>query len=209
MLSSSTFAGAIGASAEPEHQRPFGGRCEQEDISTAPQEPPANPRFPQAHEVALRARGDPPSTAQGSPPAHRIRLEEVGHALGAAAVVERRRERFPGAARVRRRPEYLAIQNRGRRVVGPHLLLFALPAAVPVPASGGGRLGVTVSKKVGNAVLRNRVKRWIRDCFRRRRPEFPPGLDLVVVARPPAAKADHGVVCNELASLARRLRGAA
>ena len=124
--------------------------------------------------------------------------------MGAAAVVERRRERFPGAARVRRRPEYLAIQNRGRRLVGPNLLLFALPGAVP----GGGRLGVTVSKKVGGAVLRNRVKRWIRDCYRRRRPEFPSGLDLVVVARPPAAKADHGAVCNELASLARRLRGA-
>jgi ribonuclease P protein component len=123
--------------------------------------------------------------------------------LGAAAVVERRRERFPSAARVRRRVEYLAIQNRGRRLVGPNLLLFALPAL-----PGGGRLGVTVSKKVGGAVLRNRVKRWIRDCYRRRRPEFPPGLDLVVVARPPAAQADHRAVCNELASLARRLRGA-
>ena len=67
---------------------------------------------------------------------------------------------------------------------------------------------MTVSKKVGNAVLRNLVKRWIRDCYRRRRSEFPPGLDLVVVARPPAAKATHGAVCNELASLARRLRGA-
>jgi ribonuclease P protein component len=120
--------------------------------------------------------------------------------LGAAVVAERRRERFPRAARVRRRPDYLTIQNRGRRLVGPNLLLFALP--------GGGRLGVTVSKKVGGAVLRNRVKRWIRDCYRRRRPEFPPGLDLVVVARPPAASADHGAVCNELTSLARRLRGA-
>jgi ribonuclease P protein component len=118
-------------------------------------------------------------------------------ALGAAVVQEGRRERFPRAARVRRRVEYLAIQNRGRRVSGPNLLLFARP--------GEGRLGVTVSKKVGGAVLRNRVKRWIRDCYRRRRPEFPRGLDLVVVARPPAAAADHGAVCRELASLARRL----
>jgi ribonuclease P protein component len=185
-----------------ENLRSFGGRREQEDISTASQEPTAYPRFSQAHEVALGARGDSPPSAQGSPTAHRLRLEEVGSALGAAAVVERRRERFPGAARVRRRPEYLEIQNRGRRVVGPNLLLFALPFAVP----GGGRLGVTVSKKVGGAVLRNRVKRWIRDCYRRRRPEFPRGLDLVVVARPPAARADHDAVCNELASLARRLR---
>jgi ribonuclease P protein component len=204
MLSTSTFVGAGGASLQQENQRPFGGRREQEDISTASQEPNAYPWFSQAHEVALGARDHSPPAAQGSPAAHRLRLEEVGHALGAAAVVERRRERFPGAARVRRRPEYLEIQNRGRRLVGPNLLLFALPGA----DAGGGRLGVTVSKKVGGAVLRNRVKRWIRDCYRRRRPEFPPGLDLVVVARPPAAKADHGAVCNELASLARRLRGA-
>jgi ribonuclease P protein component len=121
--------------------------------------------------------------------------------LGAAAVAERRRERFPLAARVRRRPEYLAIQNRGRRLVSPHLLVFAL--------AGGGRLGVTVSKKVGGAVLRNRVKRWIRDCYRRRRSQFPAGLDLVVVARPPAAGADHGIICSELAALARKLRAGA
>ncbi|HEY6477443.1 MAG TPA: ribonuclease P protein component [Polyangia bacterium] len=119
--------------------------------------------------------------------------------MGAAAVGERRRERFPRAARVRRRPEYLAIQNRGRRLVSPNLLVFALP--------GGGRLGITVSKKVGDAVLRNRVKRWIRDCYRRRRPEFPAGFDLVVVARPPAARADHDTVCGDLTSLARRLAG--
>jgi ribonuclease P protein component len=124
--------------------------------------------------------------------------------LGAAAVGERRRERLPRAARVRRRVEYLLIQNRGRRLVSPHLLLFVLPG---VP--GRGRLGITVSKKVGGAVLRNQVKRWIRDCYRRRRPEFPAGLDLVVVARPPAAHADHHVVCGELASLARRLKGTA
>jgi ribonuclease P protein component len=117
--------------------------------------------------------------------------------LAAAVVPERRRERFPRAARVRRRKDYLAIQSRGRRVAGPNLLLFAL--------AGGGRIGITVSRKVGGAVLRNRVKRWIRECFRRRRGDFPGGLDLVVVARPPAAAASHAVVCTELASLARRL----
>jgi ribonuclease P protein component len=110
---------------------------------------------------------------------------------------ERRSERFTRAARVRRRKEYLAIQNAGRRVAGPNLLLFAL--------SGQGRIGITVSKKVGGAVLRNRVKRWIRECYRRRRPDFPSTLDLVVVARPGAAAASHAVVCNELAALARRL----
>ena len=83
-------------------------------------------------------------------------------------------------------------------MVGPHLLLFAL--------AGGGRIGITVSRKVGGAVLRNRVKRWIRECVRRQRPEFTPTLDLVIVARPGAAEASQAGVCRELTALARRMK---
>jgi ribonuclease P protein component len=128
--------------------------------------------------------------------------------LAPAVAPDRRRERLPRAARVRHRTDYLAIQNRGRRVAGPHLLLFALAGpSSEGPESGQGRqgrIGITVSKKVGNAVVRNRVKRWIRECYRRRRPQFPARLDLVVVARPAAAAASHAVVCLELTTLVRR-----
>jgi ribonuclease P protein component len=134
--------------------------------------------------------------------------------LAPAVAPDRRRERLPRAARVRHRTDYLAIQNRGRRVVGPNLLLFALPGASSASSEGPegrigrqgrqGRIGITVSKKVGNAVVRNRVKRWIRECYRRHRPQFPTRLDLVVVARPPVAAASHAVVCRELTTLVRR-----
>lgn len=117
-----------------------------------------------------------------------------------AVATERRRERLPRAARVRRRPEYLEIQNRGRRAGSAHLLVFALP--------GTGRLGVTVSRKVGGAVQRNLVKRWIRECFRRSRERFPGSLDLVVVARPGAAGARQESICRELTSLAGRFGAA-
>jgi ribonuclease P protein component len=118
-------------------------------------------------------------------------------AAGSAGTAEQRRERFPRAARVRRRADYLAIQNRGRRVSGANLMLFAL--------AGNGRIGITVSRKVGIAVVRNRVKRWIRDCWRRSRADFPGHVDMVVVARPSAAAADHAGICRELSALARRL----
>ena len=100
---------------------------------------------------------------------------------GSAGSAERRRERLPWATRVRRRTDYLAIQNRGRRVSGTHLMVFSL--------AGSGRMGITVSRKVGGAVVRNRVKRWIRECYRRRRTEFPAQVDFVVVARSEAGQA--------------------
>jgi ribonuclease P protein component len=125
--------------------------------------------------------------------------------LAPAVAPDRRRERLPRAAHVRHRTDYLAIQNRGRRVAGPNLLLFALAGASSEGQEGRqGRIGITVSKKVGNAVVRNRVKRWIRECYRRGRPQFPARLDLVVVARPAAAAASHAVVCRELTTLVRR-----
>ena len=81
-------------------------------------------------------------------------------AAGSAGSAERRRERLPRAARVRLRSDYLAIQNKGRRLNGTHLMLFA--------RAGTGRMGITVSRKVGGAVVRNRVKRQLREAYRAR-----------------------------------------
>jgi ribonuclease P protein component len=104
---------------------------------------------------------------------------------------------------VRKRPEYLAIQGGGRRFVGEHYMLFARRAAEPARAA---RFGFTVSRKVGGAVLRNKVKRWLRESCRRMQREFPDGLDLVIVARPSAAASGYGPTASELANLARRVR---
>jgi ribonuclease P protein component len=66
----------------------------------------------------------------------------------------------------------------GQRVSSRSLLVFGLPNAV-----GHARLGITVTRKIGNAVRRNRTKRMIREVFRRNRHRIPAALDLVVNAK--------------------------
>lgn len=70
---------------------------------------------------------------------------------------------------------------------------------------GHARVGLTVSRKVGNAVTRNRVKRWLREALRAvTLPSF--AVDLVVVARPQAASAGLVALCEELRVLLGRIR---
>jgi ribonuclease P protein component len=85
--------------------------------------------------------------------------------------------KLPKAARLRRRREFLAVQERGSRLC-PGVLLVLRGADVVDRA----RIGITVSSKVANAVGRNRVKRWVREAFREIQAELP-AVDLVVIAR--------------------------
>ena len=83
--------------------------------------------------------------------------------------------------------------------------MLALPRREPAGASSPTRLGITVSKKVGKAAVRNRVKRWVRESYRRMPELCPPGLDLVVVARPSAPDRGYEATATELRGLLRRL----
>jgi ribonuclease P protein component len=78
--------------------------------------------------------------------------------------------------RVRRRKEFLRIYAEGRRVGGPGFVLFYRAGA-----TGRHRLGVTVPKRVGGAVTRNRIRRRLREVFRRSREALGErALDIVV-----------------------------
>ena len=90
-------------------------------------------------------------------------------------------ERFPAALRVKRGEDFdRAYQARRRRDLGA-LIVYGTPNGLPVT-----RLGLSVSRKVGAATVRNRAKRMLREAFRQVRAELPTGLDLVVVVRPHA-----------------------
>jgi ribonuclease P protein component len=91
-----------------------------------------------------------------------------------------------GASRGRlsRSAEFERVYRQGRSTANRHLVLYSFPnESTELP-----RLGLSVSRKVGGAVERNRVKRLLREAFARARDGLSPGQDLVVVARPQAGE---------------------
>lgn len=111
-------------------------------------------------------------------------------------------ERYPRRRRLRKRSEFIRLQRaqRGRRTT--HFILIV--------ASGPERdcrLGVTVSRKVGCAVERNRVKRRVREFFRLHRHELQPAHDLLVIARTGAEKLSYRDVESELVGALGTLHG--
>lgn len=110
-----------------------------------------------------------------------------------------------GRARLTRSGDFDAVYRRGRSAANRHLVVYAFArAADDSPA----RLGLSVSRKVGNAVARNRVKRVLRERFAEISAGLPPGTDLVVIGRPGVAEYLEGkgsaALGERLAELAGR-----
>ena len=83
------------------------------------------------------------------------------------------------AYRVKRREDISRLFDEGSRVADGRITLFAIPNGLPY-----SRAGVGVSKRHGNAVHRNRVKRLCREAFRLVRPDLPVGWDYMIIPRP-------------------------
>lgn len=110
-------------------------------------------------------------------------------------------QRFRRGDRLKKRYEFRQVQLNGRRIHTPHFLIVVLPNT-----SSHTRLGITVTKKVGNAVQRNRIKRVAREVFRRNRSLFPAGHDVVLIAKRGATDLDYDSLLGELRGAAKKLR---
>jgi ribonuclease P protein component len=104
--------------------------------------------------------------------------------------------------RLSRSAEFERVYRQGRSTANRHLVLYAFPNQ----STEAPRLGLSVSRKVGGAVERNRVKRLLREAFARAQDGLSPGQDLVVVARPQAGElAEREGLAGVDASLAELL----
>ena len=107
--------------------------------------------------------------------------------------------RFPRTARLRKSPEFAAVSREGARVARSHFTVLHRANGLGRP-----RLGVAVSRKVGGSVVRNRVKRWLREAMRHERAQLP-AVDVVLIARPSAATAGASVLRADVAEAFRRV----
>ncbi|HWH96703.1 MAG TPA: ribonuclease P protein component [Baekduia sp.] len=95
----------------------------------------------------------------------------------------------PKKGRLSRSAEFERVYRQGRSIGNRHLVLYVFPrgtAPASPELSAGPRLGLSVSRKVGGAVERNRVKRLLREAFATEGQRLAPDTDAVVVARPEA-----------------------
>lgn len=118
--------------------------------------------------------------------------------------------RFQRSERVRQSIDYRRVSRTAVRHGSREFVILVAPARLPDSrnaAKPSRRLGLTVSRKVGNAVARNHVKRRVREWFRVERDQLPEHVDLVVIARPGAAQLDSaGVAASLRRALAKPAR---
>lgn len=110
---------------------------------------------------------------------------------------------FQAGDRVRRRAEFVRVQQQGRRVSGRFVTLLILANDGTAP-----RLGLIASRKLGPAVARNRAKRRLRELFRRHRETLGPeaALDIVAIPRRELSAAPFADVEADFVSTLRRCR---
>lgn len=94
--------------------------------------------------------------------------------------------------------DFRQVYERGTSYANKYLVMYAMGNGREI-----NRIGISVSKKVGNSVVRHRLKRLIKENYRLREAEFKRGLDMVVLARAAAKNCDYRQIGSALTHLAK------
>jgi ribonuclease P protein component len=181
------------------------------NLSAESSQEKAEARFSQSNEHKGGTRVSQSQTGEGSKAAHRLRGIEVGVTISHSG-------RFRRADRVVSARDYKRLRRCGTRLSSKNFSVSVAPRKTVArdlryerapSAFEARRLGITVSRRVGNAVARNRVKRSIREWFRLSRQNFASNVDIVVIGRPGAADRTPLEIRSELQRLLESPRGQA
>ena len=107
--------------------------------------------------------------------------------------------KFPRAERLTKKSDFRFVFEHGEKLVGRSFICYMVRRE-----EQGCKLGVAVSRRVGKAVVRNRIKRYLREFYRTHHRAFVTGVQMVVVARPSSAALDYGACSQAMGQLLRR-----
>ena len=97
--------------------------------------------------------------------------------------------------------EFRRLYSKGKSCANAYLVVYCRKNR-----AGRSRIGYTVSNKVGHAVVRNRIRRRLREIYRLHEDQFAPGYDIVVVARVRAVHSSYAVLERDFLRLAKKLQ---
>ena len=158
-----------------------GSQSFEKDLPTQSASACQDTRIPHSHANPRRAPDAEAAPPEGSPSPDSVNPDSAA---------------FPKQYRLLRRLEFQRVYNEGQRRSASLCTVFYRPNGLAQT-----RLGITVPRRLGTAVLRNRIKRRIREVFRLHRRELPGGWDIVLNPRPAAATVAYPALERELLRL--------
>ena len=110
-------------------------------------------------------------------------------------------ERFPKSDRILKRQLFRRVYDTGKKIQARFFTAFILPNSQPQ-----SRIGITATRRTGNSVVRNRLRRRVRELYRRNKSRVPPGIDIVINVKDGLARAGYDEIEKDFAKLWERTK---